>query len=78
MLEQSKGRWLAWAFLPSPHFGRARTAEMALTGDRVTAPTALEWGLVDYVVEPEELVEKATGRAITVFVEKRPGQYRGA
>lgn len=115
------------AWLLTKTIGRARTAEMALTGDRVPAATALEWGLVNYVVEPDELVKKAMElaarvaknpphsvrmtkqllresehqslesllqlsaamqamahhtedhqEAITAFVEKRPGQYRGA
>lgn len=43
----------AW-FLPRV-VGAARAAEMALTGDRVVAATALEWGLVSRVVEPDEL-----------------------
>jgi hypothetical protein len=30
--------------------GRQRTAWMALTGERIDAPTALAWGLVDHVV----------------------------
>jgi enoyl-CoA hydratase/carnithine racemase len=29
--------------------------EMALTGDRISAQQALEWGLVNRVVEDEEL-----------------------
>ena len=36
--------------------GPARAAEMALTGDRVDAATALEWGMVSRVVEPEDLL----------------------
>ncbi len=39
--------------------GPARAAEMALTGDRVDAATALEWGIVNAVVEPEELLDAA-------------------
>ena len=31
--------------------GRHRTAWLALTGERIDAPTAREWGLVDEVVE---------------------------
>jgi enoyl-CoA hydratase/carnithine racemase len=31
--------------------GQWRTAWMVLSGDRVNAPTALEWGLVDAIVE---------------------------
>lgn len=47
----------AW-FLPRV-VGAARAAEMALTGDRVVAATALEWGLVSRVVEPDELLGAA-------------------
>ena len=43
----------AW-FLPRI-VGPARAAEMALTGERVDAATALEWGIVSRVVEPDEL-----------------------
>lgn len=39
--------------------GPARAAEMALTGDRIDAATALEWGLVSRVVEPDELLSTA-------------------
>lgn len=45
-------------FLPRA-VGAARAAEMALTGDRVDAATALEWGLVSQVVDPERLLEAA-------------------
>lgn len=36
-----------------------RAAELLLTGDSVDAETALEWGLVNYVVEEDELIDKA-------------------
>jgi len=45
-------------FLPRA-VGAARAAEMALTGDRVDAATALDWGLVSQVTEPEELISAA-------------------
>ncbi|MEH1098928.1 crotonase/enoyl-CoA hydratase family protein [Micromonospora sp. CPCC 205561] len=48
------GAWL----LPRA-VGAARAAEMALTGDRVDAATALEWGLVSRVVPHEELLTEA-------------------
>ncbi|MGH3459103.1 enoyl-CoA hydratase-related protein [Aeromicrobium sp.] len=35
--------------------GRKRLMEMALTGDVIDAATALEWGLVNRVVEPDDL-----------------------
>lgn len=53
----------AW-FLPRV-VGQARAAEMALTGDRVDAATALAWGMVSQVVDPSELATAAcelTGR----------------
>ncbi|GAA2372463.1 crotonase/enoyl-CoA hydratase family protein [Gordonia cholesterolivorans] len=48
------GAWL----LPRA-IGPARAAEMALTGDRVDAATALEWGIVSRVVEPADLLPTA-------------------
>ncbi len=35
--------------------GRKRAAEMALSGDRIDAQTALDWGLVNQVVPAEQL-----------------------
>jgi len=32
--------------------GRQRTAWLALSGERVDAETACDWGLIDEVVEP--------------------------
>jgi len=54
-------------FLPRA-VGAARAAEMALTGDRVEAATALEWGLVSRVVEPARLLEEARALAARVAV----------
>ncbi|MDQ2638892.1 MAG: crotonase/enoyl-CoA hydratase family protein [Actinomycetota bacterium] len=48
------GTW----FLPSA-VGYARAAEMTLTGDRVDAATALEWGLVSRVVPHDGLLPTA-------------------
>lgn len=39
--------------------GPARAAELFYTGDVIDAATALEWGLVSRVVEPEDLMEEA-------------------
>ncbi|MEZ5709226.1 MAG: enoyl-CoA hydratase/isomerase family protein [Blastomonas sp.] len=39
--------------------GPSRTKYMVMTGDRIDAQTALEWGAVDFVVQPEELDAKA-------------------
>lgn len=57
------GAWL----LPRA-VGAARAAEMAFTGDRVDAATALDWGLVSRVVEPEELLAAANDLAARVAV----------
>lgn len=48
--------------------GSARAAEMALTGDRVDAATALEWGIVSRVVEPDQLLTQAIELARRVAV----------
>ncbi|WP_313021879.1 crotonase/enoyl-CoA hydratase family protein [Mobilicoccus sp.] len=56
----------AW-FLPRV-VGAARAAEMALTGDRVDAATALEWGLVSRVVEPDDLLPAAHDLARRIAV----------
>ncbi len=41
----------------------ARAAEMILTGDRVDAVKALEWGLVSSVVAPDKLLDEARALA---------------
>ena len=46
------------AFLPA-RVGYARAAEMAMLGERVPAPRALEWGLVNRVVADDELESEA-------------------
>ena len=48
------GAWLLQRLV-----GPARAAEMTLTGDAIDAVTALEWGLVSRVVEPEDLLDAA-------------------
>lgn len=48
------GAWL----LPRA-IGPARAAEMAFTGDRVDAATALEWGMVSQVTSPDQLLARA-------------------
>lgn len=58
------------AWLLTKAVGPARAAEMALTGDRVDAATALDWGLVSRVVEPEELMTAA--RELAARVAKNP------
>ena len=47
------------AWLLTKAIGPARAAEMALTGDRVSAQQAADWGLVNQVVAPEELMAAA-------------------
>lgn len=39
--------------------GRARALEMMLLGERITAATALEWGMINRAVEPFELFDTA-------------------
>lgn len=39
--------------------GMARATEMALTGDAIDAQTALDWGMVSSVVEPDNLLTAA-------------------
>jgi 2-(1,2-epoxy-1,2-dihydrophenyl)acetyl-CoA isomerase len=46
------------AFVP-PAVGRARAFQMALLGERVPAPQALEWGLVNWVHPDERLMDEA-------------------
>ena len=58
------------AWLLTKAIGPARAAEMALTGDRVKADQALEWGLVNQVVEPENLLDAA--HALAARVAKNP------
>lgn len=54
----------AW-FLPRV-VGPARAAEMTFTGDFVKAGTALEWGMVSYVVPPAELLPAALAMAARI------------
>jgi enoyl-CoA hydratase/carnithine racemase len=66
------GVWL----LPR-QIGLSRAAEMTFTGDPVEAETALSWGLVSKVVEPENLLaeaEKLAGR----IAQNPPRQLRMA
>jgi len=46
------------AFVP-PAVGRARAFQMALLGERVPAPQALEWGLVNWVYPDDRLMSEA-------------------
>jgi 2-(1,2-epoxy-1,2-dihydrophenyl)acetyl-CoA isomerase len=46
------------AFVP-PAVGRARAFQMALLGERVPAPQALDWGLVNWVHPDDRLTDEA-------------------
>jgi 2-(1,2-epoxy-1,2-dihydrophenyl)acetyl-CoA isomerase len=48
------------AFLPA-RIGYARSAEMAMLGERVSAEQALEWGLINRVVPDDRLEAEAGG-----------------
>lgn len=58
------------AWLLTKAIGPARAAEMALTGDRVKAEQAAAWGLVNEVVEPDQLLEAA--HTLAARVAKNP------
>jgi 2-(1,2-epoxy-1,2-dihydrophenyl)acetyl-CoA isomerase len=49
-------------FVPS-RVGMARAAELAMLGERLPAPLALEWGLINRVVPDEELAREVTALA---------------
>ena len=60
------------AFVP-PAVGRARAFQMAMLGERIPAPQALEWGLVNWVhpddrlmAEADALVERMAGGTDTL------------
>ncbi|MBY6142179.1 crotonase/enoyl-CoA hydratase family protein [Leisingera daeponensis] len=59
------GAWL----LPR-QVGLSRAAEMTFTADPVDAATALEWGLVSKVVEPEQLLDEA--RSLAARIARNP------
>lgn len=56
----------AW-FLPRV-VGMSRACEMAFTGEAVSADTALSWGMVSEVVEPEQLLVAANALAQRIAV----------
>jgi len=39
--------------------GPAKAKLLIMAGEKISASTALDWGLVDYIVEPEALIERA-------------------
>ncbi|WP_407445750.1 enoyl-CoA hydratase [Rhodococcus sp. (in: high G+C Gram-positive bacteria)] len=46
--------------------GRKRALQMLLTGDMIDARTAADWGLVNFVVEPEALDTETTALAVKI------------
>jgi 2-(1,2-epoxy-1,2-dihydrophenyl)acetyl-CoA isomerase len=46
------------AFVP-PAVGKARAFQMTLLGERIAAPQALEWGLINWVYPDERLMDEA-------------------
>lgn len=53
-------------FLLPRLIGPGRAAEMLLSGNRVSAAEAVEWGLVNHVVPDDKLMEAALGMADTI------------
>ncbi len=49
-------------FVPS-RIGMARASELSMLGERLPAPKALEWGLINRVVADEQLVEETAALA---------------
>jgi enoyl-CoA hydratase len=47
--------------------GKGRALELLMTGGMIDAPTALQYGLVNYVVPQEELLPKATSLLQTII-----------
>lgn len=56
-----KGGWFCTTPMVavSRNIGRKRALEMLLTGDTIDAHTAADWGLVNRVVPPDQLVEES-------------------
>src|SRR6266567_975631 len=56
-----KGGWFCTTPMVavSRNIGRKRALEMLLTGDTIDAQTAADWGLVNRVVAPSQLVEES-------------------
>jgi len=64
------------AFIPA-RVGYARAAEMAMLGERVPAPQALEWGLINQVVADGEL-ESASFALLEKLANGPTRSYAGA
>jgi enoyl-CoA hydratase/carnithine racemase len=50
----------------SRSIGPKRALQMLLTGDLIDAPTALEWGLINEIVEPDQLDDAVTALAARI------------
>jgi enoyl-CoA hydratase len=50
----------------SRNLGRKRAMELFMTGERIDAGTALQWGFVNRVVAPDEVRERAHGWAAEI------------
>ncbi len=66
----------ASAFVAS-RVGIARAAEMAMLGERVPAPRALAWGLIN-AVHPDDAFEEEVGRLARRLAEGPTASYVGA
>ncbi len=75
-----KGGWFCTTpmIAVSRNIGRKRALEMLLTGDVIDAQTATDWGLVNRVVPPEQLMEEShrllTAATRGSFISKRIGK----
>ena len=65
------------AIVPA-RIGAARAAEMAMLGERVPAPQALEWGLINRVVPDAELDRRRRAAARPPRRRARPRAYANA
>lgn len=52
--------------------GKGKALELMMSGNMLSAPDALQWGLVNYVCPAEELIEK-TKQLLVAIVSKGPG-----
>jgi 2-(1,2-epoxy-1,2-dihydrophenyl)acetyl-CoA isomerase len=64
------------AILPA-RIGFARAAEMAMLGERIPAPQALEWGLINRLVPDDEL-EAESGRLLEKLANGPTRSYAGS
>jgi enoyl-CoA hydratase len=53
--------------------GLRRSLDLMYSGRRIDADTALQWGLVHYVVPTDQLLETAMGYCTTLAARSRPG-----